>query len=355
MWVADSWTRHRPDDGPTWRATTGRGRSAAGSRAGSAQGRRGSDRGPAPRGRRRGGQGRRGAATPPWSAYAPRRPGLGSETVRTRPGWPSRPSEACDGGLTRNLVAPGGTVPTPPQARTPHDRRRPAAERHGTPRSQFTLWLAANLQITAIVDGALAVVFGPTRGGPSSACSSATSPAHGDGAALAQGHRLGLPQMISSRAQFGVFGAAVPLVLVIVMYLGFTATGTVLSGQAINALLGVGHPCRRHPRVRRPGGRDRGLRHELIHAVGRVASLVGRGRAGLPRRPPVRAARRRCRARRPAVRPRRVLLAISLGAGWQLTYGRTSRTTRATCPPTRLTARCSGRPWAAPSWARSSR
>ena len=36
----------------------------------------------------------------------------------------------------------------------------PDAERHGTPRSQFTLWFGANLQITAIVDGALAVVFG---------------------------------------------------------------------------------------------------------------------------------------------------------------------------------------------------
>ncbi|MGV7942651.1 cytosine permease, partial [Mycobacterium kansasii] len=32
----------------------------------------------------------------------------------------------------------------------------PDAERHGTPRSQFTLWFGANLQITAIVDGALA-------------------------------------------------------------------------------------------------------------------------------------------------------------------------------------------------------
>ena len=34
--------------------------------------------------------------------------------------------------------------------------------------------------------------------------------------------------MISSRAQFGVYGAVVPLVLVVVMYLGFAATGTVL-------------------------------------------------------------------------------------------------------------------------------
>ncbi|GAA3203213.1 hypothetical protein GCM10020255_108950 [Rhodococcus baikonurensis] len=47
----------------------------------------------------------------------------------------------------------------------PHPERRtidvvPDAERHGTPRSQFTLWFGANMQITAIVDGALAVVFG---------------------------------------------------------------------------------------------------------------------------------------------------------------------------------------------------
>ena len=44
----------------------------------------------------------------------------------------------------------------------------PDAERHGGLSSQFTLWLAANLQITAIVTGALAVaggiVTGPARG-----------------------------------------------------------------------------------------------------------------------------------------------------------------------------------------------
>ncbi len=34
------------------------------------------------------------------------------------------------------------------------------AERHGSLYSQFTLWLGANLQITAIVTGALAVVLG---------------------------------------------------------------------------------------------------------------------------------------------------------------------------------------------------
>ena len=114
----------------------------------------------------------------------------------------------------------------------------PESERHGTPSSQFTLWFGANMQITAVVDGALAVVFGAEAmtaiigllignilGGIVMALHSA------------QGPRLGLPQMISSRVQFGVKGAALPLVMCILMYLGFSATGTVLSGQAINLML----------------------------------------------------------------------------------------------------------------------
>ncbi|MEV0324763.1 purine-cytosine permease family protein [Streptomyces sp. NPDC050658] len=109
----------------------------------------------------------------------------------------------------------------------------PDDERHGTAFSQFTLWLGANLQITAVVTGALAVVFGGdvvwsivglllgnVLGGAVMALHSA------------QGPKLGLPQMIQSRAQFGVKGAVVPLLLVIVMYVGFFASGSVLAGQA---------------------------------------------------------------------------------------------------------------------------
>ena len=36
----------------------------------------------------------------------------------------------------------------------------PETERHGKLYSQFTLWMGANLQITAIITGALAVVLG---------------------------------------------------------------------------------------------------------------------------------------------------------------------------------------------------
>jgi len=151
----------------------------------------------------------------------------------------------------------------------------PETERHGKLYSQFTLWMGANLQITAIVTGALAVMLGgdvfwsliglligQVFGG-------AVMALH-----AAQGPKLGLPQMISSRVQFGVYGAAIPIALVCLMYLGFTATGTVLSGQAIGRLLGMSDSA--------------GILlfaavimavtvfgYRMIHLIGRVASVLG--------------------------------------------------------------------------------
>lgn len=89
----------------------------------------------------------------------------------------------------------------------------PEHERHGSPWNQLTLWFGANMQITAVVDGALAVIFG------AEALTAIVGLLIGNlfgGAVMAshsaQGPRLGLPQMISSRAQFGVKGAALPLI-----------------------------------------------------------------------------------------------------------------------------------------------
>jgi NCS1 family nucleobase:cation symporter-1 len=56
----------------------------------------------------------------------------------------------------------------------------------------------------------------------------------------AQGPKLGIPQMIQSRAQFGVIGAIIPLVIVILMYLGFFASSSVIGAQALMGLSG-GH------------------------------------------------------------------------------------------------------------------
>ena len=45
--------------------------------------------------------------------------------------------------------------------------------------------------------------------------------------------------MILSRAEFGIYGAMIPLVLIVLMYLGFAATGSVLAGQAVNMAFSI--------------------------------------------------------------------------------------------------------------------
>lgn len=151
----------------------------------------------------------------------------------------------------------------------------PESERHGGLASQFTLWLGANLQITAIVTGAIAVVAGgdvfwsligllagQMAGG-------AIMALHG-----AQGPQLGLPQMISCRVQFGVYGAIIPILAVCLMYIGFSASGSVLAGQAVGELLHVSDGA--------------GIvifsffivivtlfGYRVIHALGRVSSVIG--------------------------------------------------------------------------------
>ncbi|WP_336631626.1 MULTISPECIES: purine-cytosine permease family protein [unclassified Microbacterium] len=52
-----------------------------------------------------------------------------------------------------------------------------------------------------------------------------------------QGPRMGLPQMIQSRAQFGLRGAIIPFVATIFVYIGFTVFGTVLITQVIQLFL----------------------------------------------------------------------------------------------------------------------
>ena len=56
-----------------------------------------------------------------------------------------------------------------------------------------------------------------------------------------QGPVLGIPQMIQSRAQFGVFGAAIPLLAVLIMYIGYFKTiQLLLRGDAIDAGTPIG-------------------------------------------------------------------------------------------------------------------
>ena len=54
-----------------------------------------------------------------------------------------------------------------------------------------------------------------------------------------QGPRLGLPQMMQSRAQFGMYGTALPNVIVVLMYIGYFTSSAILGGQAVANLFHV--------------------------------------------------------------------------------------------------------------------
>ena len=108
----------------------------------------------------------------------------------------------------------------------------PLAERHGKTWHLGTLWFMVNAQVAALAVG----LIGPAVGG-----TFLTSFAGIVAGVLfgtffmafhsAQGPHLGLPQMIQSRAQFGYLGVLVPMVLVVLMLVGFNVFNYQLFGE----------------------------------------------------------------------------------------------------------------------------
>ncbi len=112
------------------------------------------------------------------------------------------------------------------------------SQRHGTPRDLFPVWFSGNLSIGNAIFGALAIIVGNSFwwavvavllgnvvGGTFMALHSV------------QGARLGVPQLIQSRGQFGFLGALVPVLLAAFLYLGFFVVTAVLGGQALSAAM----------------------------------------------------------------------------------------------------------------------
>jgi NCS1 family nucleobase:cation symporter-1 len=117
----------------------------------------------------------------------------------------------------------------------------PLSQRYGTPLRLFTIWFSINLSIVCLTVGTLGIAAGLPFG------RSVLALALGNGigtifmaAHSAQGPHLGVPQMIQSRAQFGVLGAALPLFAVILTYTLYTAADAVVVRQTLEALLPVG-------------------------------------------------------------------------------------------------------------------
>jgi NCS1 family nucleobase:cation symporter-1 len=114
----------------------------------------------------------------------------------------------------------------------------PPSERYGKPVSLLTYWFSVNACALTVSTGAigialgaslrntiLAIVLGNLFGTIFMAYHSA------------QGPKLGLPQMIQSRAQFGFYGAILPNLLVIVTLVGYVIVFGVIGGEAVAGLV----------------------------------------------------------------------------------------------------------------------
>jgi NCS1 family nucleobase:cation symporter-1 len=114
----------------------------------------------------------------------------------------------------------------------------PVTERHGRARDLFTIWFGSNIMMLTIVTGALATTVFKL-----SFLSAIGSIAVGNliGAVFmalhaAQGPRLGVPQMVQTRGQFGSIGAVLVVGIVVIMYVGFLASNIVLGGQSLHTI-----------------------------------------------------------------------------------------------------------------------
>jgi NCS1 family nucleobase:cation symporter-1 len=114
----------------------------------------------------------------------------------------------------------------------------PEDQRHGRPRDLFTIWFTSNLIPLAIVTGALATVAFGLPFVPALLAIAVGNLVGGLFMALhsAQGPRLGVPQMIQSRAQYGTVGSLLVVAVVVFMYVGFFASNLILGGQSLNVL-----------------------------------------------------------------------------------------------------------------------
>ncbi|HEY9498047.1 MAG TPA: cytosine permease [Terrimesophilobacter sp.] len=111
-------------------------------------------------------------------------------------------------------------------------------DRHGKARDLFPVWFSANLNVGNAFFGALAVIVGNNLfwalvavvlGNIAGAVFMALH--------SIQGAKLGVPQLIQSRGQFGFYGALLPVALAAFLYLGFFATTAVIGGQSLSAAL----------------------------------------------------------------------------------------------------------------------
>lgn len=116
----------------------------------------------------------------------------------------------------------------------------PIEERHGKVTNQFTLWFLGNANLSTLAVGLIAmglglpllwvlvaIILGEIFGTFFMAFHSV------------QGPRMGIPQLLQSRPQFGFFGALIPQAIGLFLYVGFNVFNTIIAGQALATVTGL--------------------------------------------------------------------------------------------------------------------
>ncbi|MDX3524294.1 cytosine permease [Streptomyces scabiei] len=120
----------------------------------------------------------------------------------------------------------------------------PESHRRGRPRDLFHVWFASNLNVGNAIFGA--IIYSVCRNIPLALLAAVIGNLVGTvlmALHSIQGARLGIPQLIQSRGQFGYLGALVPVVVGSVMYVGFTVSVSLAGGIALKVAT-AGSRCR---------------------------------------------------------------------------------------------------------------
>ena len=150
----------------------------------------------------------------------------------------------------------------------------PRAERRGQVWHQGPFWFAGNFVLVTMVTGFLTSAVGLSLGWSLLAIvlgvlfGTFFMAFHAN-----QGPRMGLPQMIQSRAQFGARGAVLPFAATVFVYVGFIVFDLILATQALQTVL-PGGPGFWYPALALVALVLAVVGHDLLHFVQRWLSYV---------------------------------------------------------------------------------
>src|ERR1700684_2093243 len=121
---------------------------------------------------------------------------------------------------------------------THHSDMIPGGARRGKPWHQFAFWWGGNVNVFNVVLGAVVISIGLAFWWALAAIAAGTM----IGALLialhaTQGPKLGVPQTIQSRAQFGFYGSAFMFPCVLLLNVGFIAAQLVIQAQALQGVV----------------------------------------------------------------------------------------------------------------------